>query len=101
MTELAHLLKWQFQYQQLSDKWREIDGRSWRYTIIEQRLRLNRRLRKSPELKSQLPQVIEATYDDAVYLAAKETKLSKDSFPITCPYSISEILDEDFYPIAV
>ncbi len=98
---LAHLLKWQFQYQQLSDKWREIDGRSWRYTIIEQRLRLNRRLRKSPELKSQLPQVIEATYDDAVYLAAKETKLSKDSFPITCPYSISEILDEDFYPIAV
>jgi len=30
---IAHLLKWQFQYQQLSDKWREFDGRSWRSTI--------------------------------------------------------------------
>jgi hypothetical protein len=95
---LAHLLKWQFQYQQLSDKWREFDGRSWRYTIIEQRLRLNRRLRKSPGLKSQLPQIIEEAYEDAVHLAAKETQLSKDIFPISCHYSVSEILDEDFYP---
>ncbi len=95
---LAHLLKWQFQYQQLSERWQEFKGDSWRATIIEQRLRLKRRLRKSPGLKSKLSTVIDESYEDAVYLAVKETKLAKDIFPTNCPYSVSEILDEDFYP---
>ena len=30
---LAHLLKWEFQLNQLEDQWREFDGRSWRKTI--------------------------------------------------------------------
>ncbi len=96
---LAHLLKWQFQYQQLSAKWKEFDGRSWRATIIEQRLRLKRRLRKSPSLRTKLSTVVAESYEDAVDLAVKETQLSEDIFPVNCPYSILEILDEEFYPI--
>ncbi|BAP54684.1 hypothetical protein THII_0387 [Thioploca ingrica] len=34
---IAHLLKWQFQLQQLSERWKEFDGRSWQRSIIEQR----------------------------------------------------------------
>ncbi|MDM8568453.1 DUF29 domain-containing protein, partial [Thiotrichales bacterium HSG1] len=97
---LAYLLKWQFQYQQLSERWQEFDGRSWRATIIEQRLRLKRRLRKSPGLKSKLSIVINDSYEDAVSLAVKETKLVKDIFPTSCPYTIPEILDDEFYPFA-
>ncbi|MBB1126122.1 DUF29 domain-containing protein, partial [Thiospirillum jenense] len=30
---IAHLLKWQYQYQMLSERWREFKGDSWRGTI--------------------------------------------------------------------
>jgi len=96
---LAHLLKWQYQYQQLSERWQEFDGRSWRATIIEQRLRLKRRLRKSPGLKANLSASIADAYPDALNLAAKETQLSKNIFPEQCTYAITDILDEDFYPV--
>jgi hypothetical protein len=42
---LAHLLKWQYQYQTLSERWREFKGDSWRATIIEQRERIQKRLK--------------------------------------------------------
>jgi hypothetical protein len=96
---LAHLLKWQFQYQQLSERWQEFKGDSWRTTIIEQRLRLKRRLRKSPGLKSKLPAIINNAYEDAVLLASKETRLAKEIFPEHCCYSVAEILDDDYYPV--
>ncbi len=43
---LAQLLKWQFQYAQLADRWREFDGRSWRSTIVHQRTEPKILLRK-------------------------------------------------------
>lgn len=51
---LAHLLKWQFQYAQLAERWREFKRGSWRSTIIEQRDRIGKRLQKSPGLRSEL-----------------------------------------------
>ena len=95
---LAHLLKWQFQYQQLSDKWREFDGRSWRATIIEQRISINILLRKKPGLKSIVIDTINDTYPEAVELATNETGLSIDTFPNICPYTKEQILNTEFYP---
>lgn len=95
---LAHLLKWEYQYPLLTEKWREFDGRSWRATIIEQRKRLERRLRKSPGLKPLLPDAIAEAYPEAVDLAHKETRLPMSAFPSTCPYYPEQILDDDFYP---
>jgi hypothetical protein len=95
---LAHLLKWQFQYQQLSDKWREFDGRSWRATIIEQRTSINILLRKKPGLKSVVVEIINNAYPEAVELATNETGLSIDTFPKICPYTQEQILDKEFYP---
>ncbi len=95
---IAHLLKWQFQYQYLSDKWKEFDGRSWRATIIEQRVRLRKRLRKSPGLKANLPEITLEAYEDALELAIKETQLSAATFPSECPYTLEQLLDDDFYP---
>ena len=95
---LAHLLKWEYQLQHLSEQWREFDGRSWRATIIEQRDRLTKRLKKTPSLKAMLTETIAEAYADAVDLASKETCLPRETFPASCPYEESRIFDDDFYP---
>lgn len=95
---LAHLLKWQFQYAQLSDRWKEFKGDSWRSTIVEQRDRIARRLDKSPGLRPGLAGQIEEAYSDTVRLTAKETGIPVDCFPRVCPYSPEQVLDDDFFP---
>jgi len=87
---IAHLLKWQFQTAQQSG--------SWRGSIIEQRVQILRLLRKIPSLKRELPNAVSDAHPDALNLAIKETKLSASTFPKECPYSIEQLLDEDFYP---
>ena len=95
---LTHLLKWQFQYEQLSERWKEFKGDSWKTTIIEQRDRIAKRLQKSPGLKSILPEITKEAYVDATRLAAKETGLSIELFPRDCLYTQQEILDDEFLP---
>lgn len=96
---LAHLLKWEFQYGRLADRWQEFKGDSWRATMIEQRDRIAKRLDKSPGLKSVLPDLIAEAYEDATWLAAKETGLPVEGFPGACPYAQEQILDDDFFPL--
>lgn len=95
---VAHLLKWEHQYQALSERWREFKGESWRDTIVEQRKQLAVLLRHSPGLKSVLADAILAAYPDALDLAAKETRLPSETFAERCPYSAEELLRDDFYP---
>jgi hypothetical protein len=92
------LLKWEFQYRRLSERWREFDGRSWRSTIVEQRKQLNDLLKQSPGLKGVLEETVTATYSDAVELASDETGLARDSFPSRCPYTPEQVLDKHFHP---
>lgn len=95
---LAHLLKWQFQYQKLAVQWQGFAGQSWRSTIIEQRDRIQKRLRRSPGLKSKLHNLLTEAYRDAISLAAKETNLPYTTFPPNCPYTWQQIIDDNFYP---
>ena len=95
---LAHLLKWEYQYQNLAERWREFKGDSWRATIVEQRKRLAVLLRESPGLKSVLTETIATVYPDAVDLACKETHLPQATFPASCPYLVVPLLDDDYYP---
>lgn len=95
---IAHLLKWQFQLGQLSDRWKEFDGRSWRRSIIEQRHEILRQLRNKPSLKSYLPDAIIEAYPDALESAIEETNLPESTFPQTCPYLLEQLVDKKFYP---
>lgn len=95
---LAHLLKWQFQYGRLSERWADFEGRSWRNTIIEQRAALSYLLEKNPGLKRVLEDAIGESYTQAVDLAADETGLPAATFPVECPYQIAQIFGRDFYP---
>lgn len=85
---IMHLLKWQFQP--------NLRSRSWQLTIKEQRLRLEKLLKENPSLKSNLEDIKEKIYPLAIVSTEKETGLS--TFPVTCPYDLTQILSSDFFP---
>ncbi|HGM5420636.1 TPA: DUF29 domain-containing protein [Serratia liquefaciens] len=87
---LAHLLKWKYQEGRRS--------RSWTLTIIGQRQKVSRCLKESPSLKHKLNESLEGAYSDAIIAAERETQISRNVFPDTCPWTFEQIMDTDFYP---
>jgi hypothetical protein len=88
---LAHLLKWSYQP--------NLQCRSWQLTIKEQRHRIKKRIKKMPSLKPLLPEIFTDSYEDAIYSAIKETGLDEAVFPTTSPWTIEQVLDDEFYPV--
>lgn len=89
---LLHLLKWRFQSKRRKHGWRD--------TIVEQRRRLPMVVDDSPSLREYPVSVLDDVYALAVIGAARETGLPKAEFPLTCPFTIDQILHPDFYPDA-
>lgn len=87
---LLHLLKWQFQPEKRKG--------GWRSSIIETRARLHECLEESPSLQGYPAAVLAKEYELARLKAAGETDLPVESFPPSCPWPLSAILDEDFFP---
>jgi len=87
---IGHLLKWEYQSQRRS--------RSWLATIRVQRRDTLRLLKDNPSLKSYLEDVVSEAYENGRDLAMGETDLPEETFPVECPYSLTEILDNSFYP---
>jgi len=95
---IAHLLKWEYQYSQLQDRWGSFTGGSWKGTITVQRTKIAKLLKQNPSLSSELQNAMSEAYPDAIKTAINETNLPKSTFPESCPYTIEQLLDEDFYP---
>jgi hypothetical protein len=89
---LMHLLKYQYQPEKRSN--------SWRYTILEHRRRLHKAFKHSPSLKRHFMQELNECYLGARKLASAETGLAKEIFPVEMPFTVEQILDEDFLPEA-
>lgn len=97
---LAHLLKLQVQHD-VPDTIKA----SWYSSVVEHRLRVLDNLTDTPSLKSFFSKALEKAYPDARKVAIKQGKLAKfgvrvpeeSEYPIACPFSIQQILDEDFY----
>ena len=87
---LAHLLKWRYQPARR--------GNSWRYTIEEQRRKVRKLLGDSPSLQPRLGQEVAEVYLDAVLLAARETGRDKNEFPPGCPFTVDQVLRDDYWP---
>lgn len=89
---LMHLLKWQFQPAQR--------GESWLRTMRDQRKRINARVQKTPSLKPSLldEDWIADAWTDAVRDASKETGISSDRFPEDCPWTMEDVLKDDWKP---
>ncbi|WP_414549352.1 DUF29 domain-containing protein [Anabaena sp. CCY 0017] len=97
---LAHLLKLKIQHDVP-----DLMQASWYSSVVEHRQRVLDNLADTPSLKSFLVEAVEKAYPDARKLAIKEGKFAKfgiripeeSEYPITCPFAIEQILDEDFY----
>ena len=87
---ITHLLKWQYQP--------ALQGRSWKLTIKEQRLKIKDVLVENPSLKSKTKEALLKAYKYACYQAERETGLLMSTFPTLCPYSLGQFLDDAFYP---
>ncbi|PZV26684.1 MAG: DUF29 domain-containing protein [Snowella sp.] len=99
MILMAHLLKLKIQ----NNVPEQMKG-SWYDSVVEHRQRVYKNLRDTPSLKNYLETAIQSAYPDARKVAIKEGKLAKLGvpipsevvYPITCPFTLEEVLDEDF-----
>jgi hypothetical protein len=83
---LGHLLKWRFQP--------ERRGRSWMFTILEQRREAERMIDENPSLKPELPDILADAYKTARLRAARETRLTIKRFPEECPFTWEAAMTE-------
>lgn len=88
----AHLLKWRYQPQHRST--------SWSGTVKEQRRRAMLLLRDNPSLKPELANLAVDVYPVACALAERDTGLDESVFPDIPPWTVEQILDEDYWPEA-
>ena len=88
---LMHLLKWKYQPQMNT-------GPSWHSTIRTQREEIEDELEYSPSLRREVPALIDKAYPRARRDAADEIGLALTTFPMDCPWTVEEILDENWLP---
>ena len=87
---LLHFLKWK--YQEIRRK------RRWQLSIDGQRIQFEQILSENPGLKSALDEIIEKAYRLAVIQAALKTKITMAVFPECCPWTLTQLLEDGFYP---
>ena len=85
---ILHLLKWTYQP--------ELRCGSWRGSIFEARRRIARLIKKNPSLATYPGEYLPEAYPAAREKALLETGLYR--LPEVCPWSIEQILADDFLP---
>lgn len=73
----------------------------WHDEVLNHRLEVEKRLRRNPGLKSQLPALFAEAWTDARRLAVR--KLARDGLvdadlPAACPYTLDQVRDSDWWP---
>jgi Domain of unknown function DUF29 len=85
-----HLLKWCYQP--------EKRGASWRQSVRNGRIEIQKLLRDSSSLAGQVPQMLNDEYPAARADAIDETGLSEETFSAQCPFTTEQVLDAEFWP---
>lgn len=86
---IIHLLKWKYQPEQRCT--------SWKMTIRNGRIQIEKRLKNSLSLRPKLPEMIAGEYLPVREDAADETGLPLATFPEQCEFSVEEITG-DYWP---
>lgn len=89
---LLHLIKWRYKPQKRKP--------GWRSSINEHRDRIERIIQDSPSLARVPAESLAVEYRKARLQALQDTKLPGGRIPDTCPFSIEQVLDTDFWPKA-
>jgi hypothetical protein len=85
-----HLLKWRYQP--------EKRGASWRQSIRNGRIEIQKLLRDSPSLSGEISQMLADEYSAARADAIDETGRGGEIFPIHCPFTGEQVMDSEFWP---
>ena len=87
---LTHLLKWEYQPERRSDSW--VDS------MANAQIEAQTILDDSPSLRPELPASVTRAYEQARFLAARQTRLDLVRFPELCPWSPDHLLYPDIVP---
>jgi hypothetical protein len=87
---VKHLLKWRYQPKRA--------GRSWRTSINNQRVALDILIENNHSLRQQCQSALEKRYLKARKHASAETELPLATFPLISPWTLEQILNDDFWP---
>jgi hypothetical protein len=85
---LSHLLKWVYQPEKRTESWRSI--------IANGRVLVQEDLEDLPSLAPELETLAAWAYPRARRDAVKDTSLPLATFPEVCPWSVEQVLAEDF-----
>lgn len=91
---LVHLLKWRYQ-----PTGRQT-GHSWADSIREARTQIATGLSATYADSPQFHASVVRRYRVARRKASRQTSLPLLTFPVSCPWSVDQVLDEDFWPNA-
>ena len=87
---LMHLLKWQYQP--------TFRGVSWTITIRNQRWEIAELLEDNPSLQHWVTDTMLDAYKQARLNAQTETALRLDTFPEECPWTVEQVVANEFFP---
>jgi Domain of unknown function DUF29 len=87
---IEHLLKWEYQPRRR--------GTSWRLTAGDQRRKISQLLEDNPSFRPLLSKLVPKAYQEALSDIAIILGRPKTSFPEDCPYTLEQLLDEEFLP---
>jgi Domain of unknown function DUF29 len=90
---LLHLLKWRYDAAQ-------DPRRLWRVSILDARHEIAKHLRRNPSLRDYPAREFPDAYRYARRVAALDTELPLATFPEACPWTMDQVLNEDFLPEA-
>jgi hypothetical protein len=87
-----HLLKWAYQPEQRSS--------SWRGSVIEARQQILSLIEESPSLEAYPAAVLNTQHGAYLHGRAKAMAATEiGDLPETCPWSIEQLLDDDYWPL--
>ncbi len=90
-----HLLKYKYAREYLND---EPCCDSWRSTLLKARWQIADELEASPSLQNYPAQELNQRYQVAMEQVYQETQLLDATLPKSCPWTVNQILDEDWLP---
>jgi hypothetical protein len=92
---VMHLLKWRYQPEKRDTPSGRSSGLS---KIMEQRRRVERILKDSPSLKPFAACALAESYLHAATRASLETGIPLNQFPAESPFTLVQVLDDEFLP---
>ncbi len=79
---------------------RRTAGQSWANTINTQRNDIDDLLHDSPRLRPQVHARLTQQYRNARGHALRETRVAESVLSASCPWTVEQVLDDDFWPDA-